>query len=100
INQALKHDNITMMTQCFNHPDHQRNRITATTPNKSVKSSQTPLCASAEENPTPRQIIPSNPSIAHRVGTTTVNFRSHAGKTKVGTQAPPSITMMSVAMME
>ncbi len=88
------------MTQRFNHSVLQRNRITAATPNNSVKSSKTAMGASAEENPNPRQIIPSNPSIAHRVGTTTVNFRSHAGKTKVGTQAPPSITMMSVAMME
>jgi hypothetical protein len=88
------------MTQCFNHSVRQRNRITATAPNNSVKSSKTAMGASAEENPKPRQIMPSNPSIAHRVGMTTVNFRSQAGKTKVGTQAPPSITMMSVAMME
>ncbi len=78
----------------------QRNRITATTPNNSVKSSNTAMGASAEENPKPRQVMPSSPSIAHRVGTITVNLRSHFGKMKVGTQAPPSITMMSVAMME
>ena len=64
------------MPQWFNHSVLQRNRITATTPNNSVKSSKTPMGASAEENPKPRQIMLSNPSIAHRVGTTTVNFRS------------------------
>jgi hypothetical protein len=82
------------------HSVRQRNRITANTPNNSVKSSKTPMGASADKNPNPRQVMPSNPSIAHRVGTTTVSFLSHAGKTKVGTQAPPSITMMSVAMID
>src|ERR1035437_2429853 len=69
----------------------QRNRVTATTPNNSVNSSNTAMGASADENPKPRQVMPSRPSIAHRVGTTTVSVRSHFGNTKVGTQAAPSI---------
>ncbi len=52
----------------------QRNRITATTPNNSVKISNTAMGASAQENPKPRQVMPSNPSIAHRVGMITVSF--------------------------
>src|ERR1700722_1598113 len=78
----------------------QRNRVTATPPNNSAKNSKTTMGVSAEENPNPRQVMLSNPSIAHRVGMTTVSFCSHAGKIKVGTHAPPSITMKRVAIME
>lgn len=78
----------------------QRNRITATTPKSSVKASKIAIGKTAEEKPKPRQLMASSPSTAQRVGTTTVIFCSHAGNMKVGTQEPPSITMMSVAMME
>ena len=62
------------MPQWFNQSVLQRNRVTATTPNNSVKSSKTAMGASAEENPNQRQVMPSNPSIAHRVGIITVSF--------------------------
>ena len=48
----------------------------------------------------PARWSPSRPSIAHRVGTTAVSRCSHAGKTKVGTHAPPSMTRSSVATIE
>ena len=60
----------------------------------------TAIGPSAAEGPRPRQVIASRPSIAQRVGTITVNFCSHWGKTNVGTYAPPSITISKVAMME
>jgi len=45
-------------------PAESHHRITVTTPNTIVKNSKTAMGASAEENPKPRQVMPSNPSIA------------------------------------
>ena len=51
----------------------------------------------APRHPMPRHVIASRPSTAQRTGTTSVNCWSHAGKMNAGTQAPPSITIISTA---
>jgi len=63
-----------------------------------LKASITPMGARAASNPEPRQVIASSPSIAQRVGTTSVALCSHSGNTKVGTQAPPSMTRTSATL--
>jgi hypothetical protein len=78
----------------------QRNRITASAPNTSAHTSSPVAGQIAAEKLKPRQVIPSRPSIAQRVGTNIVIVCSHCGKINAGTHAPPSITMIKVTRME
>ena len=66
-------------------------------PNSAAKPSSATVGPTAPLSPTPRHVIASRPSTAQRAGTTTVICWSQAGKTNVGTQAPPSITISSTA---
>src|SRR5207253_3036317 len=77
----------------------QSKRHTAISPNTALKRSIMPIGAQAASRPSPRQVIASSPSTAQRVGTASDTVCSHWGKMKDGTQAPPSITMMSVTKM-
>ena len=75
----------------------QPKRQIAIAANSGAKPSRTPIGATAASKPRPRQVIASRPSTAQRVGTTSVSRCSHGGKMNDGTQAPPSITIISVA---
>src|SRR5581483_3433497 len=90
---------LTLNTQ-HQHPRYtssHRNRETAIVQNAAANAIRTIVGTTAPLMPMPRHVIASSPSTAHRAGTTSVSCCSHAGKMNVGTQAPPSITIISTA---